>query len=81
MYNTCLFALRSNIHNSMNATDDIQLLKKKQQKKLERAKTGSGISMGFVYKLVYVKQHFLGSASYCSQDKQISVGKEKAQTQ
>lgn len=75
MYNTCLFALRSNIHNSMNATDDIQLLKKKQQKKLERAKTGSGISM------VYVKQHSLGSASYCSQDKQISVGKEKAQTQ
>lgn len=65
----------------MNATDDIQLLKKKQQKKLERAKTGSGISMGFVYKLVYVKQHSLGSASYCSQDKQISVGKEKAQTQ
>lgn len=45
------------------------------------AKTGSGISMGFVYKLVYVKQHFLGSASYSSQDKQISVGKEKAQTQ
>lgn len=73
--------MRSNIHNSMNATDDIQLLEKKQQKKLERAKTGSGISMGFVYKLVYVKQHSLGSASYCSQDKQISVGKEKAQTQ
>lgn len=65
----------------MNATDDIQLLKKKkqQQKKPERA--GSAISMGLVYKLMYVKQHFLGSASYCSQDKQISVGKEKAQTQ